>query len=553
MIHSKELSHYGILLSLLCCMITLTCGTNRVEQAHILEEKPVYGGTFRTAQLTPETLDPIFIDDIYESTITNQIFDGLLAFNEDLRPVPAIAQEWIISLDRRTYTFTLQKGVTFHNGREVTAEDCVYSLTRIFDPSLPASGIARDYLNEIVGAEEYLLRTSTEITGLKALDRYSLEIVLTKPSPTFLTVLAMDNIKIVPKEVIMKNGDQWFGEHPIGTGPFRFLSWTKHQQIALAAYHQYFRGRPYLDSVKFEVPLNYEEEEFVKKFLGGSLETIAVPIAELDRFRGGKNYTIIKRPELSFEFIGCNVQRPPLDNVKVRRAIAHALNRERMINLDPESFISPSGILPPGMLGFSPAQKILPYDPAKAKQLLAESGLAKEAQTLRLEYWGVGTDTQTVYKSDSMVQEDLALIGIDLDVRYEDWLNFDQRITEGKAQLFSMSLIADIPDPVSFLYSIFHSKSEANMFYYHNTKVDSILEKAREELNSFQRVRMCQQAEQIILKDVPLVPLDHIVNIFAFQPYIRGIELSPFGMADISMEKIWMAPDETASKQSIPQ
>ena len=529
-------------------LLTVVQGCTEKEQEGraFLGEGPARGGTFRVAQLTPETLDPMFIDDVYESFVVNQIFEGLLTFDVNLMPVPAIARDWTLSPDRLTYTFTLRRGVTFHNGREVTAEDVVYSFTRIFDPGLQVPSIARQYLDVIKGTHEYALGKTNEITGLKALETHTLEITLSTPSVHLLTVLAMDNTKVVPKEEVEKKGIEWFDEHPVGTGPFKFASWQKNERIILVAYEGYFGKRPYLDSLIVHVPFEYDENEWGKAFLEGRIETVAVPVGQLETFTGRKMYTIVKRPELSCECIGFNVHLPPLTDVRVRQAISHALDRKRLVELDPESFVLSSGILPPGMPGYSPAEKVPPYDPEKAKELLREAGVPEGRRLGRLEYWGVGTYGASPYENDTIVKEDLAEVGIDVEVKYESWLEFDGRVCDGRAQMFSMSFIADIPDPASFLFSLFHSTSSANFFHYHSAAIDSALERAKEEQNYFERLRICRDAEKRILEDAPLVPLDHVVNIVAFQPYVRGIELSPYGIADMAMEKIWITTEPTS-------
>ena len=532
-----------ILLCIFSILMTSDCTQKNQEEYISPVEEPTFGGSFRLAQLPPQTLDPVDIDDVYESSIMNQLFDGLLKFDVNLRAVPALAREWNISQDRLTYTFRLREDATFHHGKKLTAEDCIYSLTRILDPSTPSLSIASEYLETIWGAKDYISGKTTTIDGLKALDDHTLEIVLEKPCVDFLIILAMDNTKIVPQDELEKKGRQWFSEHPVGTGPFTFASWEKNHRIILEAYDQYFGGRPFLDTLIYEVPLCYDDEKHVEKFLHGFLETVAVPVGKGDEFRKG-NFTLVKRPELGTEFIGFNVQYPPCNNIHLRQAICSALNRERLTALDRESFLLSSGILPPGMPGCSPNRRICSYDPEHAKRLLKKAGFSTENKLGSLEYWGVGIDTLDEYENDEMVKEDLARVGVDLDVKYESWLEFDQRIIDGRAQLFSMSLIADMPSPVSFLYSTFHSKSKTNYFRYHNTKVDSILDKAKDELNYFERLRMCQEIERIVLEDAPMIPLDHIVNIFAFQPYVKGVEFSPYGMADIPMEKIWLMKDK---------
>jgi oligopeptide transport system substrate-binding protein len=537
----KSIIRLDTFVSLFILLSWFSCGRQSVEQQTQTDGQPTYGGTFRLAQLPPQTLDPLCIDDIYESALVNQIFDGLLTFDVNLRPIPALAKTWTISQDRLTYTFTLRDGVTFHNGRELTAQDVLFSLTRIFDASTTAPGIAREYLGSISGAGDYQAERSTTVRGLRALDRYTVRMTLEKPSHDVLTILAMDNLKIIPKDECELLGADGFAEHPVGTGPFQFVSWEKNHRIVLKANKSYFQGRPYLDSLIFEVPLEYNEQNQVAKFFDGRLETIAIPVGQLEQFTSKNIYTVVKRPELSFEFIGFNLQHPPLKNRRVRQAISHAIDRKKMIELDPQSFLVATGILPPGMLGFSPAPKTYPYDPERAKQHLAEADLLEGLTFERLECWGVGTDTTPLYENDQILKENLAAIGIELDVKYESWLEFDQRVAEGKAPLFSMSLLADTPDPASFLFSSFHSQSEMNYFSYQNPVVDSLLEEAQSELNDAERSQLCQEAEKMILADAPIVPLDHVINIYCFQPYVQGIELSPYGLADISMEKIWIA------------
>ena len=155
---------------------------------------------------------------MYSVTVIQQVFDGLVQFDKDLNIIPAIAKSWKISPDGLTYTFYLREGVKFHNGREVTAKDFVYSFTRILDPETKSS--SSDFFDRILGAKEFMDRKAKEVKGLIAEDKYTLKIILSEPYAPFISILAMKGAKVVPREEIEKSGID-FGKSPVGTGPFQ--------------------------------------------------------------------------------------------------------------------------------------------------------------------------------------------------------------------------------------------------------------------------------------------------------------------------------------------
>jgi len=207
------------------------------------EEIPSIGGIYRKPlEFNPKTLDPALSIDQYAVTVIQQIFDGLVQFDKNLNIIPAIARSWKVSSDGLTYTFYLREGVRFHNGREVTAEDFVYSFTRILDPETKSS--SSDFFVHVLGAKEYLDKKAKDVKGLISLDKYTLKILLSKPYSPFLSILAMKGSKVVPKEVIEKLGID-FGRSPVGTGPFKFVSMKEGDEIVLEANPHYFEGRPF--------------------------------------------------------------------------------------------------------------------------------------------------------------------------------------------------------------------------------------------------------------------------------------------------------------------
>ena len=285
------------------------------------------GGEYRVPLMSePMSLDPAIITGIYATNVAANLFDGLVEFDEDLNVVPAVARIWKISRDQRTYTFMLRKGVKFHSGREVTAEDFVYSFTRLLAPETKSSVVFM--FKNIAGATSFREGKSKTISGLRALDKYSLVIELEEPFAPFLSILAMANAKVVPKEAIGID----FGKQPIGTGPFRFRIWKPGKEITLEANNAYFGGRPYLDMLRFRIYPNIEWEKVFSEFEKGGLEQSIIPSGKYQTImsKGNikKTYTLISKPGLNVVYIGMNNTVAPFNDVRVRQAVIYATDRK---------------------------------------------------------------------------------------------------------------------------------------------------------------------------------------------------------------------------------
>src|SRR4030043_1374902 len=207
-------------------------------------EVPRSGGAYhRPLEFNPKTLDPPLAIDMYAVTIIQQIFDGLVQFDKDLNVIPAIAKSWKISPDGLTYKFNLKEGVKFHNGREVTADDFIYSFTRIIDSKTKSP--AASFLAKEIGFKEFQEGKVSNVKGLRAIDKYTFEIKLSEPYSPFLSILGMNKFKVLPKEEVERSGIL-FGKSPVGTGPFKFVSMKEREEIVLEENPDYFERRPYL-------------------------------------------------------------------------------------------------------------------------------------------------------------------------------------------------------------------------------------------------------------------------------------------------------------------
>jgi len=531
-----------IRLSFFCLLISLFCNpVSSVSFAQGKElETPKKGGNYRRPlDFSPRTLDPALSTDIYAVTVIQQVFDGLVQFDKDLNVVPAIAKSWNISPDGLTYTFSLREGVKFHNGREVNARDFVYSFTRILDPRTKSS--SSDFFMRILGTKEFVNKKAKEVKGLMAPDNYTVKVILSEPYAPFMSILAMKGAKVVPREEVEKSGVD-FGKSPNGTGPFRLLSMKENEEIVLEANQDYFEGRPNLDKIIFKIFHGSPLEDIFKSFMEGRLEETSIAFKEFRDPAKLKNFYIVRKPMLSLRFYGMQMKTKPLDNKKVRQAVNFAMNREQ---IDQEAFQGMDSItdriIPLGMPGSSPTKVLYPYNPKRAKELLAEAGYPEGRGLPPLEFWSASKAEMTQRELE-VVSSNLAEIGMNLQVHYEtNWKKFEEMLISYKTPIFRYAWYADIPDPDNFLGILFHSKSKYNFTGYNRSKVDKILDTAKKEVNPLKRVDFYRKAEQMIMEDAVIVPTINHVFQQAYQPNVRGVEVNALGGPYIPMKKIWLS------------
>jgi peptide/nickel transport system substrate-binding protein len=487
----------------------------------------------------PKTLDPARVSDIYSLSVSQQIFDGLVQYDSALTIVPALAEFWRASRDGAVWTFNLRHGVKFHHGREVNADDVVYSFARILDPKT-RSGAAELFLN-IKGAREFREGRAKSVSGLVALDRRTVQVTLDDHVAPFVAIAAVGHAKIVPRDLVESQGEA-FGAQPVGTGPFRFVRWDRGREIVLEANAEYFDGAPRLTRLLFRIFPGEQRDAMQEEFQKGNLEDAPVP-ARVDRRAlatiGG--YIYVKRPMISARFYGFNTRAKPLNDRRVRQAIVQAIDRETIVEgvyLGQVTYAR--GVLPPGMLGFNPGLTGYPYDPARARELLAQAGYPGGRGLPPLTIWS-GARQADIVREHALIKKWLAAVGITADFQYNtDWQAFSKMLDDGKLPIFLYAWYADVPDPDNFLTKLFHSKSPRNFFGYANPVVDELLTGARSAGDIQRRVELYRRAEQLILDDAPIVPVFHRAYERLFQSYVRSVEVNGLGDPYIPLRKIWL-------------
>ena len=258
------------------------------------------------------------------------MFDGLVQFDANLNVVPCIAKSWEASRDGLVWTFHLRQGVKFHHGREVHADDFVYTFTRILDPRTASP---RAWLFERVqGAAQFRAGAAERVEGLQALDAYTLQITLSQPYAPFITLLGMAQAQVVPREEVQRLGAE-FGRRPVGAGPFRFVNWVAGEEITLEANEAYYEGRPFLDRLHYRIMTELPGVSWLslRKALFEDVDLTltsqeGTPLSRDPRFR------FVRKPLLATAFLWLNTSHGPLSKRKVRQAINYAIDREAMIS-----------------------------------------------------------------------------------------------------------------------------------------------------------------------------------------------------------------------------
>ena len=515
---------------------------------------PTSGGTYHKALWQePLTLDPAFLTDVYATLVAVQMFDGLVQFDVNLNVIPCIAKSWEASRDGLIWTFHLRQGVKFHHGREVQADDFVYSFTRILDPHTASP---RAWLFERVqGATKFRAGDAERVEGLQALDAYTLQITLSQPYAPFITLLGMAQAQVVPSEEVQRLGAD-FGRRPVGAGPFRFVNWMAGEAITLEAHEAYFEGRPFLDRLHYRMITN--NQSILAEFEKGALEDVdltltspeGTPLSRDPRFR------FVRKPLLTTTFLWLNTSYGPLSQREVRQAINHAIDREAMIStIRQNRHVQARGILPIGMPGYNPDLVGHAYDLSRARPLLAKAGYPEGKDLPALELWTSSNNTAILLEQEA-IKRDLERLGIRVELLKAG--NWEQYRTEvlGKrpGAMYRYTWHADFPDPDNFLFSLFHSQSHDNYANYSNLAVDHLLEQARSEGDYLKRIEVYRQAEARIMEDAPVVNLMYYAGEYLFQPYVQGIELNALGTRYIPMKKIWLdATPRVSSVNSKPQ
>lgn len=527
-------------------------------------------------------LDPALADDQYSGDEVGLVYEGLLQYHYLKRPYELIpnlaAARPVISKDSKTYTFTLKKGVLFQDdpcftqtagkGREMTVDDVVYSFKRLADPKLASPGWWV-FDGKIVGLNAWHDAASTSATtdytkpveGLKAIDRYTLQIQLVQPSAQFQFALAMSYTSVVAKEAVELYGKE-FINHPVGTGPFRIAEYNPNSRLVWVKNPTYRKelypaeGAPgdkengLLQDAGREIPLAdkiirqvFEESQPMwLTFLSGKLEVTLIPkdnyqqaitpSKELSPEFKQKGIRLNRHPDLDLTHTSFNMLDPLLGKNKLlRQALSYAYDSEKFIEIFYNGrALTAQGPIPFGIVGYDPTFKnpYRQFNQAKAKDLLAKAGYPEGKGLPPLAYAGLSTSTDR--QIAEFATQMFAAIGVKLKVDTYSWPEFQAVVKNKKGQIWAFAWSADYPDAENFL-QLFYSKNISpgpNDSNYINPEYDRLYEKVLTMFDSPERTAVYQQMVRIVVEDCPMIFEAHRIGYSLSQPWLKNFKFSDF-------------------------
>jgi peptide/nickel transport system substrate-binding protein len=478
---------------------------------------PKRGGILKVGlQADPTSLDPQKTSLTALFHVTEHIYSALVRLNPDLTVGPDLAQKWDISSDGKTYTFTLRQGVTFHSGKPLTSADVTYTFSRLLDKATASPNAT-------------LLAPVDTIT---APDENTVVIALKQADASFLTNLTSPASVIINKDAVDKYGD--LTKNADGTGPFIFKEYVPNTRVVLDRNPNYYEtGKPYVDGL--EMTIAADDTSRTAALRTGTVDFIEyAPLKDIPTLKSDSSLMMAGDQNTNIRFIALNVTRPPYSDVRVRQAIAMAIDRDAVLGPAVFGFgTATSEIFPPGYwagLGVKPA----PPDIAKAKQMLADAGYPNGFNTTILSW------SQYSFLSNAavVVQEQLKQIGINADINLEENAAFIKDFLGNNFDL-GVSGISAYVDPNDVYLRNFGTGQPMNAEHYSNPKVDDLIAQGVATTDQSKRKEIYQQLQQVLLDDAPWINLYIASQFEAMKVYVKGYTHIPTG-TNYTFKDVWL-------------
>lgn len=470
------------------------------------DAEPQTGGTLRAAwQARWESLDPHFASSEASFQVLNNVLETLTFFDDDMNVVPWLAESWERSEDGLTWTFALREGVTFSNGRAMTAEDVKWSFERLIDPAIGSGNAWRiggaDTVIEVVDDTTVAITTATPIANL--------------PS----SLAANKSTAVMASESVEEDGTV---NVPIGTGPFVIAEVEGTTRLLLEARDDYWQeGLPYLDAVEI-IPITDDTARDLA-LQGGEVDWIfTISPQNLETLQADEAVIVDTAPRLAYDYFGLNLNREPFDDVRVRQAIAYAIDREVICQFAffglCEPVHGPTGSGTPWYFPYAPYDR----DLDKARELLGEAGVG-DGFTMQM-MTAIGFDE--TLRGAQVVQQQLAEVGIEVeieDIEFSEWL---ERQGAGEFDAFMLSWLG-LTDVEDYFYLQHRTGNAFNFTGYSNPEFDALVDEGRTIDDFDERYAVYEQANQILVDEAPYIFMYVKQEVKAYAPHVHGFVTRP--------------------------
>ena len=499
---------------------------------------PKYGGVYRISSSGFVSLDPPGAEVSADWWMAGALlYNYLYSYDRDGKLVPDLAVEMpTLSSDGLIYTIPLRESVKFHNGREMVADDVKFSLERSLWPETYSWG--KQFMQNIVGYDEVIAGTSKELSGVKVLDNYVIEITLKSPQAVFPAILSMTMNGIIPHQETLDAGKDWGVTKAIGTGPFKFVEWIQGQKVTLGRNPEYYKeGLPYLDRV--EIHLDLEPSIAMMRWESGELEWVSPPSAEIPRILSDPQFekAIRKGPGLGLNRVFFYMDADIFKDVRVRQAFAHAIDKQNLVRLSNGLAQAVDGLYVPVMVQYDPDFKSkYQYDPEKARALLAEAGYPDGIKGIKASGYEVPMTS---------IQADLAAVGIEIEWTVSTAETFDQ-YRAGELPFGMHSWGASFPDGFDYVSGwVTCASAQAEGTYnfgkYCNEKIDEMMAEAEKlAIDDPKRLDLYRGIQDIVVnQDVSIIPLTTGIGLALSKDYMHD-DVRSFIFGHPLLETAWM-------------
>lgn len=489
---------------LVLVLILLTaCGKDKIN----IKEKD----TLIVAQgADARTLDPQKAIDTPSVRVYQQLYNQLIKKDEKMQIIPDLAEKWDI-VDLKTTIFHLRKGIKFHNGEILTAEDVKFTLDRMKEQ--PTVSFLID-----------------EIEKTEILDENTVKVVTKRGFGPLLNHLSHPGASILNKKAVLEKGDS-YGQHPIGTGPYEFVEWQSGDRVTLKAFKDYYQGEAKIKNI------------IMRSIPEGTNRTIALETGEvdivydvepvdIDKIKENKKLKFLMEPSLGNSYLGINTTKKPFNDIRVRQAMAYAINVKDIIEVAYKNTATPANS-PIGakIPGYNKDAKQYEFDKEKAKQLLSEAGYPNGFKT-------------SIWVNDNIIRKDIATIlqdqfnsiGIEVSIETLEWGAYIDRTARGEHDMFILGWVTVTGDGDYGLYPLFHTSAHGrpgNRAFYSNTKVDKLLDLARTSIDQDERNKAYQEVQKIVQEEVPIITMVNTDQNVGMQNYISNFVLHPTGFFEL--------------------
>jgi len=469
----------------------------------------------------PVNLDPAQVTDLNSNRVGRRIVETLVTFpDESTQVVPGLAESWAISKDGLKYTFKLRKGVSFHDGTPLNAEAVKFSIERQIIPEHPFNKLGKyPFANYFFG----------NVKAVEAVDPQTVEFILKEPRASFLAVLTAGAASIVSPTAVRKLGVD-YPLTPVGTGPFKFVAWDRGQRVVLEKNAGYWKHPVKIDRVIYR-PI-VEGQARLTELLTGALDLIVdTPPDFVPQLESNPKVMVLKQVGVHVWYLGINNQKKPFDDKRVRQALNYAVNKEALVRdvLKGTGSFSRGPVLP-NTWGADAALKAYPYDPERAKKLLAEAGYPSGFSTT---LWvpESGSGMQLPVAMSTVIQSNLKAVGVNVALQTMEWGAYLAKLRTKEQDLFALSWMAGNEDPDLVMYPLLHSSqwtpNGPNRALYKNEKYDELLHQARLTTDQKKRAELYREAQRILVDDAPWVFVDHEIQTAAHAKRVQGFKLHP--------------------------